>query len=1058
MNDIALQKVATVRRSKLMLLLLLCLSWAGAYAQTAGPQKVSGFVRDSAGSPLPQVTVYEKGTRNGTLSQPDGQFTINVKPGAILVFTMVGFRTQELAATPGAAMNVALLSSATELTDVVIVGYGAARKKSLTNAISSVSAQDIGNVRGGATVSTTLAGKVPGVSFRMPDGRPGASASIQIRNLGRPLYVIDGVQQDEGQFNNISPNDIESISFLKDASAAIYGVRAANGVVVVQTKRGRIGSRSSINLDANWGWQSWTRFIDVLDNSHQYMSLKAEAEMNRFPNIGDNPITTNITPEELEKYRQGTEYGYKSFKWRDYIVKENTPLNQYNLNFTGGTDKVTYYVSATRTFQNSVLGREYKFTRTNIQSNVSARVANGLRVGTSINGRVETRDNPGVPGVDDYWQARFAILRNTPMERPFANDNPAYLNDIKHNETNWGYLNTQYAGKFKSDWRQLQMNLDAEWDVPFVEGLKISGLYSYYMADNVLNNHEYTYDTYTYNPSNDTYTRTGGSTNPWRERNQEKQINQSSQIRIGYERKFGDHKINAMVVSERINNHRLRNWIHAVPISNQLPLIYFNTSDTYTDQDNRQTRTGIAGRLNYEYGNKYFIEGLMRRDASYLFAPGKRVGYFPSVSGAWRLTEENFMKKVVGTGKILSDFKIRGSYGILGDDGEALGLAEFAYYEGYNYNDGIAILDGVAVVGARDRGVPITNISWLESSITNVGFDFSMLGGRLNGAFDYFVRKRNGLRGRKQDILLPSELGYALPDENINKDKRFGQDFSISYNDKAGKLSYRIGGNISYSRGQFISSYNPLFFNSVDRYFNSAEGRLQGFTWGWEAIGQFKTQEEINSYPVNIDGKGNRSLLPGDIIYKDVDGDGRITDNDRRPMGWASGQQPNMNFGLQLGLGYEGFDFVADFSGASHYTWIQEWEMKVPFINDGNLNKVFTDRWHRSDIYDRNSQWNAGKYPALRYNDQGHSNNRASTFWNHNVTYFRARTIELGYTLPTPLVNRARIQKARFYVNAYNLFILDNMKEYSTDPEITDTNGLQYPQSKVFNVGCSLSF
>ncbi len=277
-------------------------------------------------------------------------------------------------------------------------------------------------------------------------------------------------------------------------------------------------------------------------------------------------------------------------------------------------------------------------------------------------------------------------------------------------------------------------------------------------------------------------------------------------MRIGYERKFGAHKINAMVVSERINNQRLRNWIHAVPISNQLPLIYFNTSDTYTDQDNRQTRTGIAGRLNYEYDNKYFIEGLMRRDASFLFSPGNRVGYFPSVSAAWRLTEEGFMKNIVGNGRILSDFKVRGSYGILGDDGEALGLAEFAYYEGYNYNDGIAILDGVAVVGSRDRGVPITNISWLESSITNVGFDFSMLGGRLNGAFDYFIRQRNGLRGRKQDILLPSELGYALPDENINKDKRFGQDFSLSYNDKAGKLSYRIGGNISYSRGQFVSS------------------------------------------------------------------------------------------------------------------------------------------------------------------------------------------------------------------------------------------------------------
>lgn len=1041
-----------------LMLLLLCTSLlAPAFSQT-GTVKVSGTVQDSTGAFLPNVTIYEKGTRNGTLSSADGKYTLSVKPDGILVVTMVGFRNQEIAVGGRTSLNVTLLTAATELTDVVIVGYGSTKKKSLTNAISTVSAEDIGHVRGGATTSTTLAGKVPGVSFRMADGRPGASASIEIRNMGAPLYVIDGVQQDAGQFNNIAAQDIETISFLKDAAAAIYGVRAANGVVVVQTKRGKLGSRSSINLDVSLGVQSWTRFIDVLDNSYDYMSLRAEAEMNRIPGVGANPITTNITPEELAKYKAGTEYGYKSFNWRDYIVKSNTPLNVYNLNFTGGTDKVTYYVSATRTFQNSVLGREYKFTRTNIQSNITARVANGLKVGASINGRIETRDNPGVPGGDDYWQARFAILRNTPLERPFANDNPKYLNDIKHNETNWGYLNTQYAGKFKSDWRQLQMNLDAEWEIPGVKGLKLTGLYSYYLADNVLDNHEYTYDTYTFNPADESYTRTGGSTNPWRERNQEKVINQSSQIRLSYDRTFGNHSISAMIVSERINNQRLRNWIHAVPTTNILPLIYFSTADTYTDVDLREARTGIAGRLNYVYGNKYFLEGIMRRDASYLFSPENRVGYFPSVSAGWRITEEPFMKNLLGNTKVLSDFKIRGSYGLLGDDGLALGLAEFAYLDGYNYNAGVAILDGKIVIASQDRGVPTTNISWLESSIFDVGFDFSLFEGKLSGSYDYFYRKRSGLRAEKRTVLMPSELGYKLPDENLNSDARYGQEFSLNYNGEAGRVKFTVGANVSYSRGKSLESYNPVFFNSVDQYFASAEGRVQGFEWGWENTGRFTSQEQIDNYPVNIDGKGNRTLLPGDLIFKDVDGDNMITDSDRRPIGWATWRNPNMNFGLQLGLTYNGFDFTADFSGASHFTWFQEHEMKVPFTNDGNLNKIFTDRWHRKDPYDRNSEWIPGKYPALRYNDHGHSNNRWSTFWGHDITYFRARTIEIGYSLPVSLVNRAKMQRARFYLNTFNLFSIDNMQQYDTDAEITETNGLQYPQSKVFNIGFNLSF
>jgi TonB-linked SusC/RagA family outer membrane protein len=923
----------------------------------------------------------------------------------------------------------------------------------LTGAISSITAKDMDRVHGGSTVSSGLAGKLPGVTFKMPDGRPGASANIQIRNMGDPLYVIDGIQQDAGQFNNLAPNDIESITILKDASAAIYGVRAANGVVVVTTKQGRRNSGNTININAYTGVQNWSRFTDVLTNSYDYQRYRAEAEVNRYG-------STAITQAELDKWKQGTLPGYnKSFDWRDFIIKKNAPLNSVNINFTGGTDKLNYYVSGTRLYQNSVLGREYKFGRTNLQSNITAQIANGLKIGLAINGRIETRDNPGVPGGDDYWLARFAILRNTPLERPYANDNPEYLNDIKHNETNWAYLNYKNAGKFHNDWRVLQTNATIEYQVPFVKGLSVRGLYSYYIADYLFNNHEYTYDTYTFNPSDSSYKRTGGSINPWREREQVKQINISSQLQANYNNSFGRHNVGATLVAERISNQRLRNWIHSVPTTNALPLIYFATADQYQDSDDRQARIGYIGRLNYNFASKYFVELSARRDASYLFAPDKRVGYFPSVSVGWRLTDEDFMQKLLGGNRILTDFKIRASYGQLGDDGSALGLGAYSYLTGYNYNQGIGILGGVPVIGSRDRGAPTTNISWLVSKITDVGADFVLFKGKITGSFDYFYRKRTGLRGVRTDVLIPVEIGYALPNENLNNDAQYGSEGALSYNDNFGNVQFQVGGNLSYTRSKFLNSYNPMFFNSWDQYRNSSENRLKRIDWGYIIDGQFQTQEQINNHPVNIDGQGNRTLLPGDLIYRDVNGDNKIDGFDVRPIGYGGGAQPNINFGFNIAVAWKGIEFHADFSGASGYTWFQNWETRWAFQNDGNLNKIFEDRWHRADIYDRNSAWIPGRYPALRYNEGGHANyNRSSTFWAHNVTYLRARTLELAYSLPASFMAKQKIvKKARFYINAYNLFSIDNVKKFNIDPEVNDDNGLQFPQNKFVNVGVNIT-
>ncbi len=469
------------------------------------------------------------------------------------------------------------------------------------------------------------------------------------------------------------------------------------------------------------------------------------------------------------------------------------------------------------------------------------------------------------------------------------------------------------------------------------------------------------------------------------------------------------------------------------------------------------------------------MELAARRDASWKFSPNSRWGFFPAVSVGWRLAEENFFKSLTGDGQFVSDFKLRASYGQLGDDairyydprnnagrdinGYNVDLDPFAYTAGYSYNSSIGIMSGNAVVAARDRGVPFDRISWLTATIIDVGLDFSLLGNKVTGTLDYFRRNRDGLIVPKNNIFVPSEIGYDLPQENLESDAVIGGEGSLTYNGSISGVNFSIGGNISFARRQYINEFNPRYGNALDEYRNARGDRWSNIFWGYQVVGQFQSQEEVNSYPVNIDGQGNKTMLPGDFIYKDVNGDGIINTRDERPLGYGLSTTPILSGGLNITVAYKGFDFAADFSAGSMQTFNRRFELRNAFQNTGNIARIlYDDRWHRADALNPDSEWIPGKNPPIRFNDGGHSNiNKNSDWWLTNTKYLRNRTMELGYTLPKALTTRVKLERLRLFVNTYNLFSIDNVDQFGIDAEITDENGLQYPQNKLVNFGINLS-
>ena len=1033
----------------LLVALLWCVGLSIAMAQT---RPITGTVRDAVDqSPINGATVRVLSNQRTTSTLADGTFGIEVARGgdSLLVY-FLGY--EEVRVAVGATQRTVVINltpSSESLEEVVVTGFGLAQKKeTLTGAISTINADDISRSLA-STTSGALVGKIPGLNFRQTDGRPGSTTQLQIRNMGNPLYVIDGVQKDAGQFNNLDFNDIESISILKDASAAIYGVRAANGVVVVTTKRGKRNTKNTISLTSNYGFQNLSTFARPADAATYVQNYIQSETVQGVSNY-------RYSAEDLEKWQQGTEKGYVPFDWYDYIW-ETSPQVYLNANVSGGSDRINYYFSLGHLNQNDVIVNYGGFKRTNVQMNITANISDRFRVGASYNARHEQKTNPGVPGGDDLWLPRFGTYRNLPTVRPFANDNPDYPTLTSNDPgTNFGWLNYELSGKMQNTWRVSQLNFDAEYNL--IDGLTAKALVGYYFANQRLDNHEYTYKLYGYDEATDTYPVIFENNNPWRERRMGHVEEMTSNVQLNYTKAFGNHHIAAVGGLETILRNEPTTWIHSIPDANALNLIYFHNADQYNDVgNNTQARLGYIGKVNYDYAGKYLLELIGRYDGSWKFPPNDRWGFFPAASVGWRISQEKFWQDSK-VGNVVNDLKIRGSFGLVGDDDTGqLWYAPFDYMAGYNYQVGGAYIDGEYVLGTQPRGLPVTTLSWLRAEIANIGLDAAFLRNRLTTTVEIFQRKRMGLPAARYDVLLPSEVGFSLPNENLNSDMHRGYEAVVRWSDRAGELTYSLAGNVTYSRFYDWDRYKPRFSNSWDKYRNSLVQRYGYLNWGLEADGQFQSWEEIASWPVDNDRQGNRTLRPGDVKYVDQNGDGVINGLDERPIGYRQGSTPILNFGLNFSFAYKGFDLALDFSGGGMYTFYKEWEMRNPFHDGGNNPQYyFDDAWKLSDIWDANSELIPGKYPMLLIGNSAHSNYWNSTFWKQNIRYIKLRNLDFGYSLPNRILEPLSITGVRVYFSGQNLVTLTNL--IGIDPEMDATNGLGYPTMRIMNFGINVKF
>ncbi len=998
------------------------LSPSGSADNSQQVKSVTGKVTDTSGSLLPGVSVVIKGTTSGTITDSDGKYTIsNVPENATLQFSFVGMKTLEAACGGKTSINVALVEDAIDIEEVVAVGYGVQKKTNLTGSVISVTGDDLAKRQVGQT-SMALQGVAPGVTVTQRSGQPGNDGgTIRIRGIGtlgdsNPLVLADGV---ETNINNVDPNLIESISVLKDAaSAAIYGSRAANGVILITTKRAK-GNGFSINYSGYAGFQQPTDLRNMV-NAHDHMSMLNTA----YINAGKSPLFASSLVDTYTELSKTDPDNYPDVNWQKKVYTGSGFTQNHSLNLNGGNDNIKLMAAFGYYDQKGIL-ENTNFKRYSIRLNSDIKFTEKFSAKMDFFLR-QMETNEPAKGVSTiiYWLNRMpatqaARLSNGSYGIGWEGDNPmadALSSGINQNLTPSVMMNLGFNYKFSKS-----LILDAVYSPHFWEGhnKSFSKIVTTYYPDGRV--------AYT-KPSKASLSQT----------NNRYQTN-NVRATLNYDKNFGKHNLKLLAGWQQ--EDFMDRYFSAYRDTYVLPQYEVINAGSATNQQTSGAGSDWAlrsffGRVNYDFSDRYLFEANVRYDGSSRFAEGKKWGVFPSFSAGWRISEENFWKSLDSG---ITNLKLRGSWGQLGN--QNIGTYPFDSFVNLT---SIFAFNNALVNGAALTDMANGEISWETTEMQNYGLDIALLNNKLSASFDYYIRNTNGIL---LQLDVPKIIGLTAPYQNAGKVENKGWDLSLNYHDKKGNFSYDFGFSLSDVKNKVLDLRGINQSKLVVNY----EGYPMQSILALEAEGYFTDAQDVATH-----AKQYGNYAPGDIKYKDQltedtngdgkpdAGDGVINDKDQKIIGNTI---PRYTFGLSANLAWKGFDMSVLLQGVGKADGYLMAQSVMPFYLGGTAQEQNKDYWRTDNL-------NA-KFPRLAFNEP--NNEKNSSFWMKNAAYMRLKNLQVGYTLPKRLTEQLGVKRVRTYFSGQNLLTLDKFWD-GFDVEAPVGDGAYYPQVITYSLGIDVNF
>ncbi|WP_288910822.1 TonB-dependent receptor [uncultured Bacteroides sp.] len=1004
-------------------------SGANSFATTQQAGICKGLVKDATGESVIGASVVVKGTTNGTITDFDGNFSLDgIKKGDVIVISYVGYQTQEIKWN-GSPLNVILKEDSKTLSEVVVVGYGTQKKANLSGSVAMVDSKELEN-RPIQNVSSGLQGLMPGVAITGTNGAPGQDAGkIRVRGIGTlneagPYILVDGIET--GTLSAVDPNDIESISVLKDAaSAAIYGSKAANGVVLITTKRGKTG-QTKISYSGYLSFQNATNMIERM-GSYEYASLLNQA-------LEAEGMSKRFNDTELQKFKDGNDPLYPDTDWYDLAYKTGVQ-HRHNVNINGGSENVKYMASLGYLNQTGILpnaGREQFNARTNLDMKINKRLSARMNL-SFIKNDYSDASSAYYGGSSDQ------IIRQLNLIAPWI--------VARYDDGTWGTISDGSPIAWLDS--GMKVNRDnynfsgmAAVDYEIFDGLKLT-LQGAYV--NNLQNYNYfqKYIKYNENKESDP-SQLDERFYKWDRTNYDALLN--------YNKNFGKHNIKGLLGwhTEKYN-YKYQKAVRKKFPNNELTDMNAGDASTQSNEGYTAELAMISwfARINYDFAGKYLLEANIRADASSRFAEGHRWGYFPSFSGAWRISEEAFMESAKDSW--LSGLKIRASWGQLGNQ-DALSGSNNDYYPALNtYNlDSKYAFGGSLNSGYYQRKYRLETISWEKASTWGVGVDFTLFN-KLNGSLDYYNRKTTGII---MDVTVPKEFALDAYKDNVGSMRNSGIEINLSYNTKIGQVDFGIAGNFSYNKNEILD----LGGGDPNKYLDATDGYSQRNKVGeamnsyyiYRADGFFNSQEEADAYTAKYGNPFGKTFKAGDLRYVDTNKNGKLTADDRE---YCGSSDPKIIYGFNINAGWKGIDLSLMFNGAAGVKRLFDgYEVYGNFSGDAaHPATIWRDAW-TPDNHD-------ASMPRIFYDTNSASSSRSvqSDFWLQDTSYLRLKNLQLGYTLPKGWLNSVGVENIRIYYSVENLLTFDKMK-INIDPESTSQRLSSYPLLRTHAFGVNVTF